>query len=616
MVSLQADGESTSLSRALLTPARIKGARELEAIILLSDGIHNSAGNPVTTAAGAGVPVLAIGLGSALQDSNSARDVRIVDLNVPEQMPVENLARVKAYIDADGYPGQVTSALLEEDGIQVAEQELVLDGVEGTQEIMFEFMPKQKGLHRYTVRTPKLSGEKIPENNVRSSSSLVIEARIRVLYVEGTLRAEYGAMVGQFLSKDPNIEFCALVQTRPNVFMQRSNIDGLQLKSIPDDQETLDTFDVFIIGDLDSSYLRSDQMERIRSRVLDGAGFLMTGGYHSLGPGGYEGTEIEKILPVFVGDREVGQIDDPFYLRLTRDGAQHPIFANISQFFPIADAAAEVEGLPQLQGSVRVAGVKPAATVLAIHPREKTSGESPMPLFAVQPIGGGRSAVFTGDTTRNWQQSMRTLDRDTPFLRFWGQTVRWLAGRSDEVSTTAGIVATTDKIYYEPESPVVISAVVRGAGGEASRDAPVTASVNGPGGQTESLTLAPVAGPAGNYRVVFEPTQTGRYAINVMAPLPTGLLKADPLAIDVGRPNLEFDRLGLDDKTLVAIAQASGGQYAHISTADRLIDQLRRRQQSRLVQYEVKLYWPPLMWLVFVGVLTTEWIMRRKYMLR
>jgi hypothetical protein len=184
------------------------------------------------------------------------------------------------------------------------------------------------------------------------------------------------------------------------------------------------------------------------------------------------------------------------------------------------------------------------------------------------------------------------------------------------VSTTAGIVATTDKISYEPESPVVISAVVRGAGGEASKDAAVTAAVTGPAGQSETLTLAPLAGPAGNYRVVFEPPQTGRYTIKVMAPLTTGFLKADPLAIEVGRPNLEFDRLGLDDKTLAAIARASKGQYAHVSTADRLIDQLRRRQQSRLIQYEVRLYWPPLLWLAFVGVLTTEWIMRRKYMLR
>jgi uncharacterized membrane protein len=397
--------------------------------------------------------------------------------------------------------------------------------------------------------------------------------------------------------------------------MQRSNIEDLQLTSIPDDQETLDTFDVFILGDLDSSYLRPEQMQRISARVLDGAGLLMTGGYHSLGPGGYEGTEIEKLLPVFVGNREVGQIDQPFSLRLTRDGRQHPIFANIAAFFPSEEAAAEIDGLPELQGAVRVAGVKPAATVLAVHPSERIGGNVAMPVLAVQPIGNGRSAVFTGDTTRNWQQSMRTLDRETPFLRFWGQTIRWLAGRSDEVPTTAGIVATTDKFYYQPGSQVVISAVLRGPEGVATSDAPVTASVTGPDDQSKTITLAP-AGPTGNYRATFEPEQTGRYDIKVMAPLPSGLLKAEPLPIDVGRPNLEFDQLKLDDQMLSAIAQASGGQYAHISTADRLLDQLRRTQQSRLVQYEIKLYWPPAMWLAFVGVLTTEWILRRKYMLR
>ena len=65
-----------------------------------------------------------------------------------------------------------------------------------------------------------------------------------------------------------------------------------------------------------------------------------------------------------------------------------------------------------------------------------------------------------------------------------------------------------------------------------------------------------------------------------------------------------------------AIAQASGGRYAHISTADRLIDQLQRAHRAKLVHYEVPLAWPPLMWIAFVGALTLEWMLRRKYMLR
>ncbi|MEX0818501.1 MAG: glutamine amidotransferase [Pirellulaceae bacterium] len=621
LVSVQTSGEATSLSRALDAPTKIKSARDLEAIFIISDGVHNSAGDPIAVAARLGVPIYSVGTGSASRDRSSYRDVRVTDIEAPDQMSVDNLARVKGYVDATGFPGRVVSVTLHEDDTQVAEQELVLDDIDGAQDVTFEFTPATKGLHRYTVKVPPVSGEKIAENNERSTSSLVIEARIRVLYVEGTLRSEYGVLVGRFLSKDPNVEFCALVQTKPNVFMQRSNIDDLEINSIPDDPEVLDTFDVFMIGDLDSTYLRGDQMELIRDRVRAGAGLIMMGGYHSLGPGGYADTPIEELLPVFVGDREVGQIDDPFQPQLTVEGRQHPIFANIAPFFPTGEALAEIEGLPPLDGSVRVRRAKPTATVLAVHPSESTSDDIAMPVVAVQPVGNGRAAIFTGDTTRNWQQTLRSLDRESPFLRFWGQMVRWLAGRSEEVATEAGIVATTDKSYYEPESTVAISAIVRGAEGEATSAARVVAKIQAPRNYRVEVELAPVTGPAGNYRAVFEPQQSGRYEIIVEATLDSRqtadqTLKADAVIVEIGRPNLEFDRLDLDEKMLTEIAIKSGGRYAHISTADRLIERLKRRQQSRQVQYEVRLYWPPLLWIAFVGVLTTEWILRRKASLR
>ena len=43
---------------------------------------------------------------------------------------------------------------------------------------------------------------------------MVVEPGMRVLYLEGTLRAEYGALVDRFLAKDPDLEFYSLVQTR------------------------------------------------------------------------------------------------------------------------------------------------------------------------------------------------------------------------------------------------------------------------------------------------------------------------------------------------------------------------------------------------------------------
>ena len=91
---------------------------------------------------------------------------------------------------------------------------------------------------------------------------------------------------------------------------------------------------------------------------------------------------------------------------------------------------------------------------------------------------------------------------------------------------------------------------------------------------------------------------------------------ADKLAVEVGRVNLEFEKLDLDEKTLGQIAAAAGGRYVHIAAADRLIDQLDRSQRKQRIYIERQLYWPPACWAVLVAVLTLEWHLRRKHQLR
>ena len=228
-------------------------------------------------------------------------------IDCPDRLLLGNVARVVGSIDAVGLGGRVVQAYLDEDGQKVAQAELTLDDIEGAQQVTFEFHPTVKGRHTYTVRVPPVPEEKIVENNQRSAVATVVEPGIRVLYVEGTLRAEYGALVDRFLAKDPDLEFCALVQTRPNVFLKRTNMTDLKLTAIPTDQETIDKFNVFILGDIDSSYIRPQQQEMLIKRIRAGAGLVMLGGYHSLGPGGWGGTPLGESLPVTLGGREAGK---------------------------------------------------------------------------------------------------------------------------------------------------------------------------------------------------------------------------------------------------------------------------------------------------------------------
>ena len=609
---LTAEGKATSLSRALVSAARKLPRRDVEAVVMLSDGIHNSARNPLNVAAKMGVAVHTVGVGASLRSDASYRDVQVTGLDCPDRLMLDNKAKITASVEGIGLAGRVVTVILEEDDRPRGKTELTLDTVEGSQQVTFDFQPETKGRHTYTVRIPPAGEERIEENNRRSAVALVVEPGIRVLYVEGTLRAEYGALVDRFLAKDPDLEFCALVQTRPNVFLKRSNIAELKLDGIPTDQETIDSFDVFIFGDLDSSYIRPQQQESFVRRIRAGAGLVMLGGYHSLGPGGYEGTPLGEILPVRLGSREVGQITESFLPRLTPDGVRHPIFANIGEFFPSQQGEAKTVGLPLLDGCTRVEGEQPGATVLA-----RFSGEpGAMPVLATRPVDRGRTAVFCGDTTRKWQQGPRALDQESPFLRFWGQMVRWLAGRDVAVGAEASIAGSTDKAYYDPEETIRISAVVRDEQGEGARRAEVVATLQGPQRRSDRVTLSSTAGPAGNYAGSFEPAAAGSYEVVVEAKIGQQRLSSEKMVVEVGRPNLEFEELDLDDKTLGMIASDSGGRYVHITTADHLTEHLDRALRKRRQYRQQRLYWPPLFWVLFVGVLTTEWVLRRRFQLR
>lgn len=615
LATLVPDGKATSLSRALVSAAKKVPRRDIEAIFLISDGVHNSARRPEDVARKMGVTVHAVGVGASQRSDASYRDVQVTGINCPERLMLNNKARITASIEGIGLAGRVIRVILEDDEQPIEEVELTLDAVEGSQEVLFELRPRTEGRHRYTVRVPPLAEEKIEENNQRSSVALVVEPGIRVLYIEGTLRAEYGALVERFLSKDPDLEFCSLVRIRANEFLKRSNIEGLDLNVIPSDQETVDKFDVFIIGDLESSFIKPPQQEMFVRRVREGAGLLMLGGYHALGPGGYAGTPIGEILPVRLGSREVGQVTDPFVPELTPEGTRHPIFANIATFFPPA-VEAQQASLPPLDGCTRVLGRQPGATVLATCPLE-ISPEGDMPVLAVQPVGEGRTAVFCGDTTRKWQQSLRAMDLESPFLQFWGQMVRWLAGRSSEVKAEAGIVVGTDKGYYEPEEEIRISAIVRDQEGRGADRAKVIARIDGPNGETSEIELSLVPDSAGHYGGTYTAEVPGRFEIGAQARLAEMTLEPEEnVVIEVGRASLEFEQLDLDEKRLSRIATETGGRYVHLTTADHLVDQLDRTHRKKRVRLEQPLCLPLPFWTLFVLVITTEWILRRRFQLR
>ena len=279
---------------------------------------------------------------------------RVADLDCPEQLPVNNKARITAHVGQAGLGGQVVKAVLEEDGKPLEQAEVVLSEGDGPQEVVVPVRADSQGSAHLHVRIPPVPEEKIAREQPafgRGPGGRQPDPRP---YIEGTLRAEYGALVQRFLSKDPDLEFCALVQTRPNVFVQRTNMEGLKLKGMPADAATLEKFDVILLGDLDSTALeaRSPWSSLVQARRA-GAGLLAYRRLSSLGPGGYGGTPLRGFCRSLTGDREYR----PDHRSVPADthpaGRDHPILANIGKFFPTPSSPPQVAGLPPLDGCVR-----------------------------------------------------------------------------------------------------------------------------------------------------------------------------------------------------------------------------------------------------------------------
>ena len=603
----------------MLTALSGQAKRDLAALFLFTDGVDNSAEDPVSALAAAGVPVTAVGVGTRLRQEGSFRDVLIEEVEHPSRVTVNNVVAVDAFVESIGFPDRVVEVRLEEEGRQVAAKRLVLDNLEGRQKVTLEFTPRKTGQFSYRVVLPPDDTERIRQNNEQTFTMTVTDPKIRVLYIEGTLRTEYREL-RRVLETDPNVEVLSLIRVAETTFNQQGNIRGIELAGFPRQREQMEAFDVFILGDIDRTFFSGTQLGLLRDVVKEGKGLLMIGGYHALGPGGYGGTALEEALPVFLGDRAIGQEKQPFLPKLTEAGVNHPIFAGIVDFFPCRDRP-PAHLLPELRGCVVTVGPQPGAQVLAVHPARRDGRGGWLSVVAVKQFGRGRSMVFTADTTWQWSLALRAMRRESPFVRFWGQAVRWLASRElKERSTEPGVEAYTDKTYYRPGEKVVFGASVRAEEGRATNRAVTTARITLPDGRTVSIDLPHKAGSTGDYGAEFDPPEPGDYRAVVSARNPENgrVYGETSLRFQVGRPNLEFDRLDIDEALLKRIARETGGRYVRLYDVASVIQGLRRARRERTVQGRFAFCGPSRevwVFLAFVSLIAAEWILRKRYQL-
>jgi uncharacterized membrane protein len=630
-----ADGTVTDLAAAI----GLGSGREAAQIILFSDGIHNGPRTVAATLERFRTPVHPVLVGSTTKESSNVPNVTVAALEGPQTATVNNETVLAAKIRSTAMGSRTVRVQLWQKAVggatmgtkvMIGEQRLVLQRSTAVQTVEFKYTPTVVGRASLEAVVPPDPDERNTSDNAAQASLLVTDTKLAVLYVEGRARPEVGRL-RRALATDPNVNAISMVQVRAGEFELQGTKPGDDLKGLPTNLAQWKRFKVVIIGDLDASFFSNQQQADLEEAVKEGTGLLMIGGQRSFSLGGWGETSLARMLPVDLAKVNPPEVNTKFVPQLTAEGSASAILRNITEFFRSPTGASGSKALPELLGCVALAGPKAGAEVLLVHPMEKINGK-PAVVLAVQQYGKGRTGAFAADTTIQWTTAMAAMGKDSPYNRFWGQMVRWLAGQEDMTKKGGpSVTAMLAKDRFEVNEVVPLRSAVADKDGQSTAYAnPVWAEVTSPDGKTERAAMTAVKEQVGMYEGTYRPQLAGAYKIVFHAAKDKLDLGKDETGFSINQAAAENERTAADAGTMEEIARLTHGHSpVGISGVAKLADALNADVpkedtitktsyglSSLRVERPVTVTLGHVAAVLFFGAVAVEWLLRRKWQLQ
>ena len=618
------DGDETAIGAVLEDVLRGQAGKRLLGILLLSDGAQRARPArdvlPQTAASRLkplGYPLFTVRFGRSC-GLGQAQDVAVKDLVANQRVFVKNELTVTGQVRADGFTGrEISVQLLVEtlpsvgdpgsptewagkmEPVDQKNLKVMADGE--LIPVQFTYVPQLPGEYKIALEAVRQPGELVMTNNGLSTFVNVLKGGLNVLYLEGFPPRFEQKFLSRALdaSEDVQVETLHVDPRRPD----DTRPSDLRERLTPG------KYEVYVLGDLDSSAFEAGELEALADTVSKGAGLIMLGGFHSFGPGGYAETPLAGVLPIRMNRFERQGLDDEVSEDLHVPGPLKMMPSRIGRLHFTLMLAGDAPGslavwerLPPLDGAnrFRTDALKPLALVLAEAGREQ-------PLLVANDYGRGRAMAFAGDTTWHWW--MR--GHEAAHKRFWRQVVLWLARKDESMEGNVWIKLPGRR--FRPGGRVEFSVGAQSPAGGPVEDADYRAEVVLPDGSERALTL--VRGQAqmtGSFRAGEIP---GDYTIRVTAAKdgePLGNTRSRFLVIE---QDLELDNAAADATMLESLAAMTGGRSLVPEELSDLIERLAQDAEGLEVRTETK---RPLwdtwgFFLLLVGLLATEWYLRKRW---
>ncbi|MEE9225221.1 MAG: hypothetical protein V3U68_03385 [Bacteroidota bacterium] len=584
--SLTFAGDATNLAQALTVLAEESEERNIQGVILITDGNYNVGQNPLYAAETLGKPLYTIGIG----DSSEQKDLLISKLLTNNIAYVDSKIPVSVTIKSSGFGGERVELSLDEAGKVIDQQFLILK--EGTQEYSTTlfFTPHEEGMKKYTVRVSHLEGELTVQNNMRTVLVKVLKSKIKILLIAGAPSPDL-AFLRRTLESDPNIQVTTFVQKSANEFYEGQppnsvfqDHDGIILLGFPRQESPSGVLDqvrravdednqalfVILTRTMDLEHLRSLQpylpftVQQVR-------------------------TEEVAVLP------SVPKVHE-FHTLLKLPSGRNPV-----EFW---------NALPPVYKTQSTLRAKPESEVIAyVRIQNLTLQE---PLVVLRKVARRKSVAITGYGIWRWKLLAESSSSEEVFEPFIGNVVRWLTTREEEKQVK---VRTTKQMYNAGER-VEFTAQVYDERYDPVSDAEVRVRIQSAPALSaeEEFLLRPIG--EGRFEGAIENLGEGDYSYSGVVSLGRRQLGEDRGRFTVGEQNLEFLATQMNKPLLRQLAYQTGGRYYDPEEVDSLVDQLLHNadlEPKEIVRSdEIELWNLQLLLGVIVLLFSTEWFLRKR----
>lgn len=635
-----AQTQSTDLRLPLVRALERSGPDQgkILGVVLLTDGQHNARESPVAKAIEMGehkLPIFPVALGDRL----APPDIALVSVTSPPSVFKDVDLPITARFKVSGLPSpqDLVAELRVPGKVEPEKQVIHHDGTDKYYTLSFKPRMEQVGTQTLTLSIKPVPGEIRTDNNSRPVVVNVADEKAKVLLVDGEARWEYHYLASA-LARDRVMKVQSVVFAQPRV----GRVSEEELKkmgnpalTLPTEPDALAGFDCIVLGDVPPDRLPPAERIRLEKYVADRGGTLvilagkryMPLAYHKdkaeLGP---QGDPLLNLLPI-EGQRVVHPIHG-FPVTLTHEGK----LASFLQMEPSPDESTRRWAeLPRHFWGV-VGFAKPGATVLAYYPDEDlaaakldpASKEKDQALIVRQNYGFGR-VLFVGlDSTWRWRYKVG----DTYHHRFWSQLIHWAASDKPLVAGNEYVRFGTREPVYKKNQEVDL--VVRLAD-EVTQLRPEALAgarilrVDDAKATDHAVAVAPLTRKEAQPRVLegkIRDLPPGQYAIELAIPELADKLHG-PTGSD-GQPgklratfsvapedNEEMIELATNWPLLEELAAKSGGKVFTPDNTVELAALLNTQAVTRELREENRLWqdWTTL--IVFLFLLTAEWVGRK-----